>query len=69
MKSVLLPLLVIWVLFGIANALSLPNQCGGKSDWVGFGTEPFLFACEHKFAFVGVLVVALIVLLAKMRRA
>lgn len=69
MKSVLLPLLFSWVFFGIAQALSLPTQGSGPSDWTGFGTEPFLFACEHKFAFVGVLVVALIVLIAKMRRA
>ncbi|MBA9859247.1 hypothetical protein ACUXLG_005401 [Ralstonia sp. 121560039-2] len=69
MKSVLLPLLIVWVAFGIANALSLPNQCGGISDWPTFGTEPFMLACEHKYAFVAVLVVALIVLAARLRRA
>ncbi|ENZ78069.1 hypothetical protein OR214_02345 [Ralstonia pickettii OR214] len=69
MKGVLLPLLVFWVVFGIANALSLPSQCGGSSDWATFGSEPLLFACEHKLAFAAVLVVALIVMVVKLRRA
>ncbi|MBA9846828.1 hypothetical protein [Ralstonia pickettii] len=69
MTSALLPLLIFWILFGIAQALSLPSQCGGPSDWTGFGTESFLFACEHKFAFAGVLAVALLFLIVKLRRA
>lgn len=68
MKSVL-PLLIFWLGFGIANALSLPSQCGAASDWPTFGTEPLLFACEHKFAIAAVLIGLLIVLLAQLRRA